>query len=131
MAPNSTGPAAVVQREFEVPGAPNFDGGLIVENAPADADVSVLLFGGTKNLFEITALNVYERRAVPGRPATVPDLVVSSDGSSLVSVKAGQLVYVGVVYHAPDRGFDFNMVLYLRGSSWNVTPVRLSFQLPS
>ena len=34
--------------EFEVPGAPNFDGGLIVENAPTDADVSALLFGGTR-----------------------------------------------------------------------------------
>jgi photosystem II stability/assembly factor-like uncharacterized protein len=118
--PLSSGPPSVLLKEFEQPNAPVFDGGFVIESAPADADVTVWLSddGDPPGAFEIVALNTYDPRPGPAPGQTFYDLVISSDGSSAVSVRAGQLVFIGAIYNAPLEGDEFWADIFVRGTTW-------------
>jgi hypothetical protein len=131
VAPFASGPAAVLLREFEQPNVPVFDGGFVIQSAPTDADVSLVLLDADApaSTFRIVALNTYDPRPGPAGQ-TFYDLAIPSDGSAPISVKAGQLVFIGATYSAPTQGGELAAIIVVNGSGWVPKWVMLTFSLP-
>jgi hypothetical protein len=118
---------------------PSFNGGIEINDAPADAMLSVTLTGDTQHFF-IRDVYVLEwtweevdTDELPyghyGPRPLVKVLAVAnfSDGTIPVQVLQGQFVLIRTGYVAGMDGGAFNATITIQGDTWNAVNIPLSF----
>lgn len=117
---------------------PSFNGGIEIQDAPANAMVSADISGDTDHFFvrDIYVMEWTWRFVDPGelppgfhgpRPKErVLEVVNFSDGNTPVEVQQGQYVLVRVRYEAGFVAGTFNGTLAIRGDTWETITVPLS-----
>src|SRR5262245_21200816 len=134
------GPSILVDPSLGPP-AISFNGGVRIDDVPADASVTVGISGDTSH-FRVRDVTVMEWEIEPADGGELPpghhgpppkvavlEIVDQSTGASPVSVVKGQVLLVRVEYTAPTAEGTFTgTALSIQGSTWDpIQPVSLSF----
>ena len=115
----------------------SFNGGILIANAPADANVTASITNGTST-FEVRDVIVLEYRMEDIDPIELPpgfkghpkqkvlEPIAQSDGIVPLAVKKGQTVLVRVYYMTPTIESTFTGTLAIQGDTWDTVQVPLS-----
>jgi hypothetical protein len=138
--PGSSGPDISVDPSFGPPGI-SFNGSVQVTSAPVDAVVTARVDRDRLH-FTVRDITVLEWRLEPVPPEELPpghkgpppkvkvlEIADQGDGSSPITVKAGQFLLVRVEYHAHNFGSSFKDTLIIESNTWNTIEVPLSLFL--